>query len=70
MRTVFAALLGSPEHGRWLIAPRDRNIGSSRRYRPSTLILETTFESEEGAVTVIDFMPTEPRRRFGAHRAR
>jgi GH15 family glucan-1,4-alpha-glucosidase len=53
----FAALLGGPEHGRWLVAPRDPVVGTSRRYRPGTLVLETDFETAEGAVTLIDFMP-------------
>jgi GH15 family glucan-1,4-alpha-glucosidase len=52
----FAALLGSREHGRWLIAPREQ-ARITRRYRPNTLVLETTFEAEEGAATLIDFMP-------------
>jgi len=52
----FAALLGTPEHGRWLIAPARPHYHVTRRYRASTLILETTFESDEGAVTIIDFM--------------
>jgi GH15 family glucan-1,4-alpha-glucosidase len=53
----FAALLGSREHGRWLIAPRDKDIRVRRRYRPNTLILETRFETKDGAVALIDFMP-------------
>jgi GH15 family glucan-1,4-alpha-glucosidase len=53
----FAALLGKPEHGRWLIAPQDGAAKITRRYRPGTLILETLFETAEGAVTLIDFMP-------------
>jgi GH15 family glucan-1,4-alpha-glucosidase len=53
----FAALLGKPEHGRWLIAPQDGAAKISRRYRPGTLILETLFETAEGAVRLIDFMP-------------
>ncbi|HET9902572.1 MAG TPA: glycoside hydrolase family 15 protein [Xanthobacteraceae bacterium] len=53
----FAALLGTPEHGRWLIAPKDRAARVTRRYRDGTLILETRFETSEGAATVIDFMP-------------
>src|SRR5919198_1184070 len=53
----FAALLGTSEHGRWQIAPRDRNARVTPRYRPNTLILETRFESSEGVVTLIDFMP-------------
>src|SRR5205085_867800 len=53
----FAALLGKPEHGRWLLAPAAPNPRVSRRYRDETLILETRFETPEGAVTLIDFMP-------------
>src|SRR5208337_366366 len=53
----FAALLGTPEHGRWLIAPSDPNARVTRRYRDGTLILETDFETPDGAVTLIDFMP-------------
>ncbi len=53
----FAALLGTPEHGRWLIAPADAEARITRRYRGDTLILETDFETADGAVTVIDFMP-------------
>ncbi len=54
----FAALLGNPEHGRWLIAPK-AEARVKRRYRPGTLILETTFTTKTGAVTLIDFMPVE-----------
>jgi GH15 family glucan-1,4-alpha-glucosidase len=53
----FAALLGKPEHGRSKIAPKDGNARITRRYRPNTLILETRFETAEGAATLIDFMP-------------
>ena len=31
----FAALLGTPEHGRWLLAPRDEAREVTRRYRPT-----------------------------------
>jgi len=53
----FAALLGTPRHGRWKIAPADDVTGSSRRYWDNTLILETRFETAEGVVALIDFMP-------------
>jgi GH15 family glucan-1,4-alpha-glucosidase len=53
----FAALLGGPEHGRWQIAPRDTDARVKRRYRHGSLILETDFETPEGAVTLVDFMP-------------
>ena len=53
----FAALLGTPDHGRWLIAPQDEIKRTERRYRPGTAILETIFETADGAVAVTDFMP-------------
>ena len=53
----FAALLGTPEHGRWLIAPQGETKRTRRRYLPGTAILETTFETADGEVAVIDFMP-------------
>jgi GH15 family glucan-1,4-alpha-glucosidase len=53
----FAALLGGPEHGRWLIAPIDANARVTRRYLDGSLILVTTFETAQGAAELIDFMP-------------
>jgi GH15 family glucan-1,4-alpha-glucosidase len=53
----FAALLGSHEHGRWLVTASDETARISRRYREDTLILETDFETSDGAVTLLDFMP-------------
>jgi len=53
----FAALLGTEDHGRWLLAPAAGGRATSRRYRDGTLILETDFETPEGAVRIIDFMP-------------
>jgi GH15 family glucan-1,4-alpha-glucosidase len=58
----FAALLGSNEHGHWQIAPRGGGAAVTRRYRPNTLILETRFETSEGAVTLVDFMPVPATR--------
>jgi GH15 family glucan-1,4-alpha-glucosidase len=57
----FAALLGSRDHGRWLIAPLDAHARVSRRYRANTLILETEFETDDGIATVVDFMPVRHR---------
>ena len=54
---VFAAMLGTPEHGRWLITPRDAVGSTARRYQGDTLILETEFTTAGGTVRVIDFMP-------------
>jgi GH15 family glucan-1,4-alpha-glucosidase len=54
--SCFSALLGDETHGRWLLAPAGETRASSRRYRPGTLVLETDFETAEGAVRVVDFM--------------
>ena len=59
----FAALLGGPEHGHWVIAPAGEVKRNKRRYQKHTLILETDFETAEGAVTIIDFMPIRERHR-------
>jgi GH15 family glucan-1,4-alpha-glucosidase len=53
----FAALLGTPEHGRWLVEAISPQWRVERRYRKNTLILETRIETDDGAVTLIDFMP-------------
>jgi len=53
----FAALLGGPEHGRWLLAPVSEPRAIRRHYRDGTLVLETEFETDEGVVAVIDCMP-------------
>ncbi len=53
----FTALLGTHKHGRWLIAPAEEIVKSSRRYWDNTLILETRFETANGVVALIDFMP-------------
>jgi GH15 family glucan-1,4-alpha-glucosidase len=52
----FAALLGTPENGRWLMAPKEAPLSVNRRYRPGTLVLETEFETATGRAAVIDFM--------------
>ena len=44
----FAALLGTPDNGRWRIAPTTEKFRVSRQYRQDTLILETRFETDEG----------------------
>jgi GH15 family glucan-1,4-alpha-glucosidase len=53
----FAALLGNETNGRWLIAPAAEVKRCTRQYRGDTLILETTVETADGAVRLIDFMP-------------
>jgi GH15 family glucan-1,4-alpha-glucosidase len=53
----FAALLGNAENGRWLIAPCDAPTKTTRQYRGESLVLETVFETQNGTVALIDFMP-------------
>ena len=53
----FAALLGTADHGRWLVSPTAPLTSCSRRYRRDTLVLETLLETEQGTVRLIDFMP-------------
>ena len=53
----FAALLGEPDHGRWQLAPATRVRRHTRRYRTDTLILESIFETDDGTVRAMDFMP-------------
>src|SRR5690606_39205020 len=53
----LAALLGTPEHGFWRVAPVGRGACNRRAYRPDTLVLDSGWESEQGAVRVTDFMP-------------
>jgi GH15 family glucan-1,4-alpha-glucosidase len=53
----FAALLGTAENGRWLIAPAGEVKAVRRRYRPGTLVLETEFDTAEGTVALVDCMP-------------
>ncbi len=52
----FAALVGNPENGRWLVGPTTK-ARTKRRYRPDTLILETEFVTADGAALLVDFMP-------------
>ena len=55
----FAAMLGTSDNGRWLIAPDGPTEDVVRRYRPDTLVLETLYRTLTGSAAVIDFMPVE-----------
>jgi GH15 family glucan-1,4-alpha-glucosidase len=55
--SCFAALIGTPQNGRWLLAPKNACKRITRRYRDHTLILETRFETASGILLVTDFMP-------------
>ncbi len=53
----FAALLGTPDHGRWLIGPADVSASTRRSYRDGSITVETVFATDGGEVALIDFMP-------------
>ena len=55
--SCFAALLGTRDHGRWLLAPAGEVRAVRRRYRDGSLVLETEFETEAGTVALVDCMP-------------
>ncbi|WP_369238641.1 glycoside hydrolase family 15 protein [Streptomyces sp. R21] len=53
----FAALLGDKDNGHWRIAPKGAGLCTRRAYRPDTLVLDSEWETDEGAVRVTDLMP-------------
>jgi GH15 family glucan-1,4-alpha-glucosidase len=61
--STFGALLGTEDHGRWLLAPKGKVQKTSRAYVEDTFILVTRWVTSTGEVEVTDFMP------HGDHRA-
>ena len=62
-QSMFGALLGTEDHGRWLVAPEDAAATSTRQYEKDTMILVTRWRTADGEVEVVDVMP------MGDHRA-
>jgi GH15 family glucan-1,4-alpha-glucosidase len=60
--SMFGALLGDEDHGRWLVAPTGKVVETSRAYVDDTFVLVTTWRTDSGVVEVTDFMPTDDRR--------
>ena len=58
----FAALLGGPEHGRWLIGPTDEKAVCEREYVGNSAVLRTTYTTDTGTVRVVDVMPVNDGR--------
>jgi GH15 family glucan-1,4-alpha-glucosidase len=58
---VFASLLGDRNNGRWQIAPAGGLQRVERKYLENTLVLETTFITDDGVVKVTDCMPNRGR---------
>lgn len=61
-RSMFGGLLGTEDHGRWLVAPADPSATSTRRYEKDTMILVTRWRTADGEVEVIDAMPMDDHR--------
>jgi GH15 family glucan-1,4-alpha-glucosidase len=61
-RACFASLVGTPEHGRFRIAPRGQVTRTTRRYRGTTMILETDLETNEGRVRLTDLLAMHTER--------
>ncbi|MEE4023567.1 glycoside hydrolase family 15 protein [Gordonia sp. PKS22-38] len=57
--SIFAAMLGTADHGRWRLAPRDQDARMTRRYDEDTLILVTRWETSTGTAEVHEFMPID-----------
>ncbi|MCX4574114.1 glycoside hydrolase family 15 protein [Streptomyces sp. NBC_01571] len=53
----FAAMLGDENNGHWRIAPKGEGPCTRREYRPDSLVLDSEWETDDGAVRVTDFMP-------------
>src|SRR4051794_11643624 len=58
---VFASVLGTPDHGRWLLAPAGGIQRVEREYHGDTLVLETTFHTDDGVVRIVDLMPVRTK---------
>jgi GH15 family glucan-1,4-alpha-glucosidase len=56
-QSVFGALLGNEDHGRWLIRPADPSASATRRYDGETFTLVTRWETASGVIEVTDLMP-------------
>lgn len=68
--SMFGALLGNENHGRWLLAPKDERATSTRRYDGATFNLVTTWTTPDGEVDVTEFMPHGDRRAVLIRRVR
>jgi GH15 family glucan-1,4-alpha-glucosidase len=65
----LAGLLGTDEHGHWQLCP-DGEYDVERRYVGGSAVLETTFTTPTGVVTLTDLMPRSDGRADVVRRVR
>jgi GH15 family glucan-1,4-alpha-glucosidase len=57
----FAALVDTPEAGHWRLGPAAGGAATRRRYRGDSLVLESEWDTPDGTVRIVDFMPVRGR---------
>ncbi|MCY0904119.1 glycoside hydrolase family 15 protein [Arthrobacter sp. H14-L1] len=61
--SLFGALLGTEENGRWLLAPKAADaVVVQRSYIDGTFVLQTHWQADGGSVRITEFMPVGDRR--------
>ncbi|GAB3569523.1 glycoside hydrolase family 15 protein [Spelaeicoccus albus] len=60
--SIFSALLGSEDHGRWLLAPTHAKATSRRHYMGDSMVLSTIWTTPDGEIEVIETMPIADKR--------
>ena len=68
--STFGALLGTEDHGRWLLAPVGEATMTRREYLGHTFILWTTWSTPTGEVEITEFMGQGNRRADVVRRVR
>ncbi|GGE86165.1 glycoside hydrolase family 15 protein [Mycetocola zhadangensis] len=68
--SMFGALLGTDDHGRWKLAPTSPTARASRRYDGDSFTLITTWTTDAGVAEVVDVMPQSDHRADVVRRVR
>ncbi|MCP2030526.1 GH15 family glucan-1,4-alpha-glucosidase [Okibacterium sp. HSC-33S16] len=68
--SMFGALLGTEDHGRWRLAPSSPSASAVRRYDGDSFTLVTTWTTDTGVAEVTDLMPRTDHRADVVRRVR